>query len=123
MTAPGDPLFVGEGTSRYRAALKTYENQGFIELESQIVSAMVNATPNETKWVWQAAHGKHTVRGSVATIESRSEHGVTAVFEVHYIASNDRRVPTHLTFGSFDEKDIDAMTRLNGGTRVKRRIL
>jgi len=119
MTAPGDPLTIGDGAPRYRKALTEYQGAGFVDLENQIEAAMVNQIPAETKLLWEKKMGPRVFRGYIATIESRSDQKKTAVFEVHYVAGNDKRSPTHLTFGSFPEKDKAAITALNGGTRVK----
>jgi hypothetical protein len=38
---------------------------------------------------------------------------------VHFVASNDMRSPTLLTFGSIDEKGRAALTESFGGLRIK----
>jgi|GEM_PF-4437684 len=81
---------------------------------------MGNMIPSETKLLWISKTKNHIARGYVATIES--QHGVTkktAVFEVHFVAVNDKRNPTHLTFGTFDEKAKAHFTGTFGGVRVK----
>lgn len=119
MTAPGDPLIVAGGTSRYSKALSEYQGQGFVELENLILAAIVNQVPAETRLLWERGKGPLVFRGYIATVECRSEAGETAMFQVHYVAGNDRRNPTHLTFGSFSPEDRAAIVVLNGGRPVK----
>ena len=41
------------------------------------------------------------MRGCVATVESKSSNGKTAVFELLFVAANDNRHYIHLTYGTF----------------------
>lgn len=63
-------------------------------------------------------HGQ-VARGSISTIESSNVEGKTGTFQVHYIAVNDKRNPTQLTYGMFTEKDKAAIIQNVGGERQK----
>jgi len=107
MTAPGDPLIAGTGGSKYQKALQTYGN--FPTLHNQVEAAMVKRSNTETELLWTKKSGAYVTRGYIATIESVDADGRTGAFQVHYVAVNDKRSPTQLTYGAFSERDKAAL--------------
>ncbi|HTB22970.1 MAG TPA: hypothetical protein VK914_09710 [bacterium] len=118
MTPPGEPLTIGKGNERFKKALADYGQNGFVGLENQIESAIVNQIPGETELLWEKKGKGQVSRGYISTVESCNESGKTAVFSVHFVACNDMRSPTLLTFGSIDEKEKAALAELFGGQRI-----
>ncbi|MES2201709.1 MAG: hypothetical protein V4498_05610 [candidate division FCPU426 bacterium] len=119
MTPPGDPIEINEGRSEYRQILASYEAAGFVDLENHIEAALVNGIPGENELVWETQMRGQKPRGWIATIESRDDKGRTTVFQVMYVAVNDKRTPVRLTQGIFSAAAKTAFTRNSGGSAVK----
>jgi hypothetical protein len=117
MTAPGDPLIAGHGGTKYQIALASYSD--FPNLHAQVEAAMVRRSNSDTELLWTKKMRGQVARGYISTIESSNVDGKTGTFQVHYVAVNDKRNPTQLTYGIFDEKDKEAIIQNFGGERHK----
>lgn len=117
MTAPGDPLLAGPGGSKYKRALDQYS--AFPELKDEVEAAMVRRSNSDTELLWTKKMHSHVARGFIATIESTNDEGKSGTFQFHFVAVNDKRNPTELTFGTFQEKDKAAIIKTFGGERHK----
>lgn len=117
MTAPGDPLIASPGGSEYRRALRHYSE--FPLLANEVEAVMLQRRKAETEPLWTKTHRGQTLRGIIATLESTDTEGRSSAFQVHYIAGNDRRSPTHLTSGTFSAEDRRQLVLDNDGTPLK----
>jgi hypothetical protein len=106
MTPPGDPLHIFDQNRGFTGPLAHYVTQGFVNLESEIDAVVHNAHPREIRALWRKRRPVgHLLRGFVATVESMSSGGKTAVFELFYVASNDNRHYIQLTYGTFTKAE------------------
>ena len=91
MTPPGDPRNIFDQNRGFSRPLAHYVAEGFVSLESELDAVVHNGHPREVRALWRKRQSSGHLLRIVATVESRSSGGKTAVFELLFVASNDNR--------------------------------